>query len=461
MLATSPARPEPVDAVNLNHPPTEPTEMPSPLSLQSPAAQPPQPPPVVGRPVLTGRDVSSAEHVGMAASSHVVNVLPHDGIDTFPDQDGTSRASIYAAQRVEEATGFCSNQSIQIDEVTSQASIDADAAQRVEEPTGFCNHISSYRHSPRIREISLEPPCGLSWRTWMGKAHTVFMHGPQAGFGCWNRLIYLPYLCCCLVLILVHAEIRVLGSEDPSKVVPFIIGAIFVLFNLGIILSYACPRTWAMMILPFLVLAALISLPILLCAIMMCPSRFRARREMNAARVRAEEESLEAGREAGRRGDTLTLSATPSQHPTPTHALDASPPNGAASLQPPFDALRGLHSAVSAIEEHFAQASAAGSSKALDSLGNDQKNKEIGVLVRGQLCTALSHVLLDGFKSFKSVNWIRDMVHIWDFVAASCEATHVRMRRTGGQYSHAEKTMTDAVDEASLDPFFQVPICHT
>ena len=135
-------------------------------------------------------------------------------------------------------------------------------------------------------------------------------------------------------------------------------------------------------------------------------------------------------------------------------------PHGAAALQPPSDALRGLHSAVSAIEEHFAQASAPGSSKTLDSLGNDQKNKEIAVLVRGQLCTALSRVLLHGFKSFKLIG----RLHIWDFAEASCVATHERMRRTGGQYSHAEKTMTEAVDEASLDPFFQyvtLPTFHT
>lgn len=49
------------------------------------------------------------------------------------------------------------------------------------------------------------------------------------------------------------------------------------------------------------------------------------------------------------------------------------------------------------------QAATAGSSKSIESLGNDQKNKEIAVLVRGQLCTALSRVLLHGFKSFKLI----------------------------------------------------------
>ena len=87
MLSFSPGRPELVDAVNLNHHPTEPTETPSPLSLQSPAAQPLQPPP-------SG---------GLWTHLHVADMIPHDGIDTFPDQDGTSQRLIDAAQRVKRA----------------------------------------------------------------------------------------------------------------------------------------------------------------------------------------------------------------------------------------------------------------------------------------------------------------------------------------------------------------------
>ena len=72
-MLTAPERPEQMDTANINHPPTEPRETPSPLSLQPLAAQPPQPPLAVGRPVLTGQDVSSAVHVGVAAPLNTAN----------------------------------------------------------------------------------------------------------------------------------------------------------------------------------------------------------------------------------------------------------------------------------------------------------------------------------------------------------------------------------------------------
>ena len=84
MLSFSPGHPERVDAENLNHHPTEPTETPSPLSLQSPAAQPLQPPP-------SG---------GLWTHLHVASMLPHDGIYRFPEQDGTSQRLIHAALRM-------------------------------------------------------------------------------------------------------------------------------------------------------------------------------------------------------------------------------------------------------------------------------------------------------------------------------------------------------------------------
>ena len=113
---------------------------------------------------------------------------------------------------------------------------------------------------------------------------------------------------------------------------------------------------------------------------------------------------------------------------------------GAAKMPLASDALPVLQSAVKAIEKHFAQANAAGASKTVETLGNDQKNKEIAVLVRGQLCTALSRVLLHGFKSFKLIG----RYHIWDFVQQSCDATHER-RATSKAYSDAERTLTAAV----------------
>lgn len=114
-------------------------------------------------------------------------------------------------------------------------------------------------------------------------------------------------------------------------------------------------------------------------------------------------------------------------------------------IPPPSDALAVLQAASAAIGTHFAQAAVAGSSKSVELLGDDQKNKEIAVLVRGQLCTALSRVLLHGFKSFKLIG----RYHIWDFVQHACEATHERLRRAGGNYSAAERTMTGAVVEVN------------
>ena len=116
-----------------------------------------------------------------------------------------------------------------------------------------------------------------------------------------------------------------------------------------------------------------------------------------------------------------------------------------AMVPPPSDALAVLEAASAAIGGHFAQAAVAGSGKSPELLGDDQKNKEIAVLVRGQLCTALSRVLLHGFKSFKLIG----RYHIWDFVQHACEAAHERIRKGGGSYTVAEKTMTAAVVEVN------------
>jgi myosin-6 len=101
----------------------------------------------------------------------------------------------------------------------------------------------------------------------------------------------------------------------------------------------------------------------------------------------------------------------------------------------PGEMLKGLQDATRLIEKHFAQAETAGSTLTVDVLGNDQKNKEIAVLVRGQLCTALSRVLLHGFKSYKLIG----RYHIWDFVQESRDATEKRL--AGGVMSEAEKSL--------------------
>ena len=133
-------------------------------------------------------------------------------------------------------------------------------------------------------------------------------------------------------------------------------------------------------------------------------------------------------------------SSSSSAKPRSTAAAGGGGGGSAAKMPLASDALPVLQSAVKAIEKHFAQANAAGASKSIETLGNDQKNKEIAVLVRGQLCTALSRVLLHGFKSFKLIG----RYHIWDFVQQSCDATHER-RATSKAYSDAERTLTSAV----------------
>ena len=115
----------------------------------------------------------------------------------------------------------------------------------------------------------------------------------------------------------------------------------------------------------------------------------------------------------------------------------------AAPPQP--DAMPVLQSAVKAIQKHFAAAEAPGSTKTIAALGSDQQNKDIAVLVRGQLCTALSRVLLHGFKSFKLIG----RYHIWDFVNESCEATHKRIKAEGVKYTQAENSLTAAVVEVN------------
>ena len=109
----------------------------------------------------------------------------------------------------------------------------------------------------------------------------------------------------------------------------------------------------------------------------------------------------------------------------------------------PGETLAGLQSSIKQIEKHFGQAEIAGAMITADTLGNDQKNKDIAVLVRGQLCTALSRVLLHGFKSYKLIG----RYHIWDFVQDSCEATQKRLE--GGTQSEAEKTLLGAVVEVN------------
>jgi hypothetical protein len=133
--------------------------------------------------------------------------------------------------------------------------------------------------------------------------------------------------------------------------------------------------------------------------------------------------------DAGGGGGALAASA-----PRATMPAMAGARTGA--IPPPSDALSGLQAAARAIELHFVHATDAyDGGGAAAALGDDKQNKEIAVLVRGQLCTALSRVMLHGFKSFKLIGrW-----HIWDFVQAAADAVRSPDRRRGRPRARAER----------------------
>lgn len=108
------------------------------------------------------------------------------------------------------------------------------------------------------------------------------------------------------------------------------------------------------------------------------------------------------------------------QRQPPTNPRQSTGGRTPSVIPPPTDALGGLHAASQAILSHF-HAAGDGNAREQDldpALGDDSQNKEIAVLVRGQLCTALSRVMLHGFKSFKLIG----RFHIWDFVQSASDA---------------------------------------
>jgi len=157
------------------------------------------------------------------------------------------------------------------------------------------------------------------------------------------------------------------------------------------------------------------------------------------------------GHELCSRATATAPSATPaSSRRLSTHAPGSSRADrGGGKIEPtklPTESIDTLTEAIKAIDKHFIIAEQPGTTKTVDMLGDDSKNKDIAVLVRGQLCTALSRVMLHGFKSFKLIGrW-----HIWDFVQESCDRR--REAALGGDKvaltddSTAEKSLLKAVD---------------
>jgi len=129
-----------------------------------------------------------------------------------------------------------------------------------------------------------------------------------------------------------------------------------------------------------------------------------------------------------------------SLQPATQRAIDGSSARPNTSL--PSEALEVLRKATAALETHFAQEGTRGI--AAEVLGNDQSNKEIAVLVRGQLCTALSRVLLHGFKSFKLIG----RYHIWDFVQQASISTRERLHKGGASTKSADEQQRERAEQA-------------
>ena len=110
----------------------------------------------------------------------------------------------------------------------------------------------------------------------------------------------------------------------------------------------------------------------------------------------------------------------------------------------PGETLQMLTKAVMALEKHFAKADEPGARLSAEMLGSDRDNKDIAVLVRGQLCTALSRVLLHGFKSFKLIG----KYHIWDFVQETSEAL-VKSGQVIPLLGDAQRSLLAAVSEVN------------
>ena len=110
----------------------------------------------------------------------------------------------------------------------------------------------------------------------------------------------------------------------------------------------------------------------------------------------------------------------------------------------PGETLQMLTKAVMALEKHFAKADEPGARLSAELLGSDRDNKDIAVLVRGQLCTALSRVLLHGFKSFKLIG----KYHIWDFVQETSEAL-VKSGQVIPLLGDAQRSLLAAVSEVN------------
>eukprot|EP00300_Choanocystis_sp_HF-7_P008171 c15763_g1_i1.p1 GENE.c15763_g1_i1~~c15763_g1_i1.p1 ORF type:complete len:524 (+),score=158.55 c15763_g1_i1:218-1573(+) len=134
-------------------------------------------------------------------------------------------------------------------------------------------------------------------------------------------------------------------------------------------------------------------------------------RQQAAAAVAAVEEGERQGalKQSQSAFDILSGLRTAKKPPTPVKVT--------ANEIPPMNvaAIKKLQTSVQRLKAHFNQPMQGTVSK--HSLGNDSANKEIGRLVRGELCTALAMVFLNGFKSFKFVG----RYHIWDFLEKCSE----------------------------------------
>eukprot|EP00301_Raphidiophrys_heterophryoidea_P005017 c12143_g1_i1.p1 GENE.c12143_g1_i1~~c12143_g1_i1.p1 ORF type:complete len:1493 (+),score=327.31 c12143_g1_i1:156-4634(+) len=114
-----------------------------------------------------------------------------------------------------------------------------------------------------------------------------------------------------------------------------------------------------------------------------------------------------------------------------------------------------LQQAVAHCKNHFSQPLPGGFAR--NTLGNDSANRDIGRLVRGELCTALAMIFLNGFKSFRLVG----RYHIWDFFEKCVEykGSPSKYKNSLGTGVHEVKQL-DEFMKGKNDLKFRALVCY-
>lgn len=111
--------------------------------------------------------------------------------------------------------------------------------------------------------------------------------------------------------------------------------------------------------------------------------------------------------------------------------------------------LVGLATVIRQIERHCAQQARDGGDLSEDHLSpsrlsNDQYSQTVAVLIRGHLCTALSRVLLHGFRSY-------NRNHLWNFVMEATAAARSQQAQNGSADDLAMQRLMSMVVDIEAD----------